>query len=101
MFDDKQQIMERVKSLPQGTPSPSRRYWCVTCKMLFTLDRPVCPYMPRMCINTPIPVELMPVESSICPVIVLAITLAAIAPPAATLPAPATPKASVLMVDWS
>ncbi len=66
MFDDKQQIMERVKSLPQGTPSPSRRYWCVTCKMLFTLDRPVCPYMPRMCINTPIPVELMPVESSIC-----------------------------------
>ena len=66
MFDDKQKIMERVKSLPQGTPSPSRRYWCVTCKMLFTLDRPVCPYMPKMCINTPIPVELMPVESSIC-----------------------------------
>ena len=66
MFDDKQKIMERVQSLPKGTPSPSGRYWCVTCKMLFTLDRPVCPYMPKMCINTPIPVELLPVESSIC-----------------------------------
>src|SRR5664280_1092255 len=66
MFDNKQMIMERVASLPKGTPSPSGRYWCVTCKMLFALDEPVCPYMPRMCINTPIPVELMPVESSIC-----------------------------------
>ena len=66
MFDNKQRIMERVMSLPKGTPSPSRRYWCVTCKMLFALDEPVCPYMPKMCINTPIPVELLPVESSIC-----------------------------------
>ena len=66
MFDDKQKIMERVKSLPRGTPSPSGRYWCVTCKMLFTLDEPVCPFMPKMCINTPIPVERMPVESAIC-----------------------------------
>jgi hypothetical protein len=66
MFDDKQRIMERVMSLPKGAPSPSRRYWCVTCKMLFALDEPVCPFMPKMCINTPIPVELMPVESSIC-----------------------------------
>ena len=66
MFDDKQKIMEREKRLPKGTPSPSGRYWCVTCKMLFTLDEPVCPFMPKMCINTPIPVELMPVESSIC-----------------------------------
>ena len=66
MFDDKQKIMERVASLPKGTPSPSGRYWCVTCKMLFKLDEPVCPFMPKMCINTPIPVELMPVESSIC-----------------------------------
>ena len=66
MFDDKQRIMERVASLPKGTPSPSHRYWCVTCKMLFAMNEPVCPYMPKMCINTPIPVELMPVESSIC-----------------------------------
>ncbi|MGO8683809.1 MAG: hypothetical protein ACLQUT_04415 [Thermoleophilia bacterium] len=66
MFDNKQKIMERVMGLPKGTPSPSRRYWCVTCKMLFDLDEPVCPFMPKMCINTPIPVELMPVESSIC-----------------------------------
>ena len=65
MFDDKQQIMERVRSLPKGTHSSSGRYWCVTCKMLFSLDEPVCPYMPKMCINTPIPVELMPVESAI------------------------------------
>ena len=65
MFDDKQQIMERVKSLPKGTQSASGRYWCVTCKMLFSLDEPVCPYMPKMCINTPIPVELLPVESAI------------------------------------
>jgi hypothetical protein len=66
MFDNKQKIMERVMSLPKGTPSPSRRYWCVTCKMLFDLDEPVCPFMPKMCINTPIAVEVMPVESSIC-----------------------------------
>jgi hypothetical protein len=65
MFDDKQQIMERVKNLPKGTQSASGRYWCVTCKMLFSLDEPVCPYMPKMCINTPIPVELLPVESAI------------------------------------
>ncbi len=65
MFDDKQQIRERVRSLPKGTHSASGRYWCVTCKMLFTLDEPVCPYMPKMCINTPIPVELLPVESAI------------------------------------
>jgi hypothetical protein len=65
MFDDKQKIMERVASLPKGTASASGRYWCVTCKMLFSLDEPVCPYMPKMCINTPIPVELLPVESAI------------------------------------
>ena len=65
MFDDKQRIMERVASLPIGTPSPSGRYWCVTCKMLFAIDQPVCPYMTKMCINTPIAVELMPLESSI------------------------------------
>ncbi len=66
MFDHKKRVMERVAGLPKGAPSLAGRYWCVTCKMLFAIDRPVCPYMPKMCINTPIPVELMPVESSIC-----------------------------------
>jgi hypothetical protein len=66
MFENREKIMERVRGLPKGTLSPSGRYWCVTCKMLFRIDQPVCPYMPKMCINTPIPMELMPVESSIC-----------------------------------
>jgi hypothetical protein len=66
MSDNKQRIMARVAGLPEGTSSPSGRHWCVTCKMLFAIDRPVCPYMPKMCVNTPIPIELMPVESSIC-----------------------------------
>jgi hypothetical protein len=65
MFDNRQRIMERVARLPKGTTSPSGRCWCVTCKMLFAMDEPVCPYMPRMCINTPIPVEFMPLESAI------------------------------------
>ncbi len=65
MFDERQKIMERVAALPKGMSSPSGRYWCVTCKMLFSLDEPVCPYMPKMCINTPIPVELLRVESAI------------------------------------
>jgi len=65
MFDNKQKVMERVAAMPAGSASASGRYWCVTCKMLFSLDRPVCPYMPKMCINTPIPVEFLPVESSI------------------------------------
>ena len=65
MFDNKQKIMERVAGLPKGAKSESGRYWCVTCKMLFDMEEPVCPYMPKMCINTPIPVELLPLESSI------------------------------------
>ena len=65
MFDNKQKIMERVQTLPKGTRSATGRYWCVTCKMLFNLEEPVCPYMPKMCVNTPVPVELMPAESSI------------------------------------
>lgn len=66
MFDNKEKLMQKVMSLPKGSLSPSRRYWCVTCKMLFNIDQPVCPYMPKMCINTPIPIEVMPLESSIC-----------------------------------
>ncbi len=43
--------------LPKGATSPSGRYWCAMCKKMFELDEPVCPYMPTMCVNTPIPVE--------------------------------------------
>lgn len=66
MFANKEKFMQKVGSLPKGSLSPSRRYWCLTCKMLFSIDQPVCPYMPKMCINTPIPIEVMPLESSIC-----------------------------------
>ncbi|MDQ7798147.1 MAG: hypothetical protein RDU76_04275 [Candidatus Edwardsbacteria bacterium] len=66
MFDNKEKLMQKVASLPKGSLSPSRRYWCLTCKMLFSIDHPVCPYMPKMCINTPIPIEVMPLESSLC-----------------------------------
>lgn len=66
MFDNKERLMQKVMSLPKGSVSPSKRYWCVTCKMLFNIEQPVCPYMPKMCINTPIPIEVMPLESSIC-----------------------------------
>lgn len=66
MFDNQEKLMQKVATLPKGSLSPSRRYWCLTCKMLFSIDHPVCPYMPKMCINTPIPIEVMPLESSIC-----------------------------------
>ncbi len=64
MFDRKKQLMERIRSLPAGSPSPSGRYWCVTCKKLFRLDAPVCPYMTAMCVNTPIAIENFPPEST-------------------------------------
>lgn len=64
MFKNKQKVMEKVSSLPKGEKSESGRYWCVTCKKLFELDEPVCPYMPRVCINTPIAVENLSPEST-------------------------------------
>jgi hypothetical protein len=42
MFDNKKRVMERVAGLPKGTPSPSGRYWCVTC-----------PLMSQKCMATP------------------------------------------------
>ena len=60
-----QMIKERVQQMPAGMYSDSNKYWCVTCKLLFNLDKPVCPYMPQMCINTPIPVEEMGPESTV------------------------------------
>ncbi|MBS3772863.1 MAG: hypothetical protein KGY55_01530 [Candidatus Thermoplasmatota archaeon] len=64
MFGSKEKVMEKVKGLPSGEPSPSGRYWCVTCKKLFELDGPRCPYMPKMCLNTPIAVENLQPEST-------------------------------------
>lgn len=64
MFGNKEMIVNKVKELPPGEPSPSGRYWCVTCKKLFKLDEPQCPYMPKMCVNTPIAVETLPPEST-------------------------------------
>jgi len=66
MFDNKEKLVQKVASLPKGSLSPSRRYWCLTCKMLFNIDQPVCPCMFKMCINTPIPIEVMSLDSSIC-----------------------------------
>jgi hypothetical protein len=64
MFDRQKKIIERIQILPKGSPSPSGRYWCVTCKKMFHLDGPTCPYMTKMCINTPIAVENLPPEGS-------------------------------------
>jgi len=64
MFKNKEKIIEKVKNLPKGEKSESGRYWCVTCKKLFELDEPVCPYMPKVCLNSPIAVENLPPEST-------------------------------------
>ncbi len=59
-----QMIKSKIDSLPQGSVSPSRHYWCVTCKKFFVLDKPECPYMSGMCVNTPIAVENFAPEST-------------------------------------
>ena len=59
-----QMIKEKLNSLPEGSISESNHYWCVTCKKFFVLDKPVCPYMTGMCINTPIAVENFAPEST-------------------------------------
>jgi hypothetical protein len=64
MFKNKDRIIARVAGMPRGEVSPSNHYWCVTCKMLFDIDRPICPYMPKVCINTPIPVEVIAPETT-------------------------------------
>lgn len=64
MFKNKEKIIEKVKSLPKGSKSPSGKYWCVTCKKLFELDEPVCPYMPKVCLNSPIAIENISPEST-------------------------------------
>ena len=57
-------IKNKINSLPEGTISESNHYWCVTCKKFFVLDKPVCPYMTGMCVNTPIAVENLAPEST-------------------------------------
>ena len=59
-----QRIKHKIDSLPQGSPSKSNHYWCVTCKKFFVLDKPECPYMTGMCVNTPIAIENLPPENT-------------------------------------
>ena len=59
-----QMIKNKINSLPEGSLSESNHYWCVTCKKFFVLDKPECPYMTGMCINTPIAVENLAPEST-------------------------------------
>ncbi|KXA89492.1 hypothetical protein AKJ62_03060 [candidate division MSBL1 archaeon SCGC-AAA259D14] len=65
MFKNQGKIIEKVKSLPEGSKSPSGKYWCVTCKKLFELEQPVCPYMPKVCLNSPIAIENIAPESTL------------------------------------
>ncbi|MHA1891888.1 MAG: hypothetical protein ACTSYS_12920 [Promethearchaeota archaeon] len=57
--------MNLIKELPGGRPSPSGRYWCLTCKKMFVLDEPRCPYMTKMCVNTPIAIEEIAPETTL------------------------------------
>ncbi len=59
-----QMIKNKIDSLPDGSLSKSKHYWCVTCKKFFVLDKPECPYMTGMCVNTPIAVENLAPEST-------------------------------------
>lgn len=57
-------IKNKINSLPEGSISDSNHYWCVTCKKFFVLNKPECPYMTGMCVNTPIAVENLAPEST-------------------------------------
>jgi hypothetical protein len=57
-------MAEMLKQLPAGIASPSGRYWCSMCKKMFELAEPVCPYMPSMCVNTPLAIETVPPGST-------------------------------------
>jgi DNA-directed RNA polymerase subunit RPC12/RpoP len=59
-----QMIREKINSLASGSKSSSNHYWCVTCKKFFVLDKPECPYMSGMCVNTPVAVENLAPEST-------------------------------------
>ncbi len=57
-------MMAMLRDMPKGLVSPSGHYWCAMCKKMFVLNQPVCPYMPTMCVNTPIPIETLPPGST-------------------------------------
>jgi hypothetical protein len=57
-------MAEMIKQLPAGIASPSGHYWCAMCKKMFELAEPVCPYMPSMCVNTPVAIETVPPGST-------------------------------------
>ena len=59
-----QMIKNKINSLPEGSVSETNHYWCITCKKFFVLDKPECPYMTGMCVNTPIAVENFAPEST-------------------------------------
>jgi len=64
MYDRRQKIIEKIQTLPKGSASDSGRYWCVTCKKLFKMEQPICPYMTAMCVNSPIALEKFVPEST-------------------------------------
>jgi DNA-directed RNA polymerase subunit RPC12/RpoP len=64
MNERREKIAQKINTLPKGSLSPSKKYWCVTCKKFFILDNPVCPFMTKMCVNTPIAIENFNPESS-------------------------------------
>ncbi len=53
-----------LKAMPPGIKSPSGHYWCAMCKKMFEMEEATCPYMPIMCVNTPIAIEALPPGSS-------------------------------------
>jgi hypothetical protein len=57
-------MMAMLKAMPPGIKSPSGRYWCAMCKKMFEMEDATCPYMPSMCVNTPIAIESLPPGSA-------------------------------------
>ncbi|HEY6003300.1 MAG TPA: hypothetical protein VIV57_10540 [Anaeromyxobacter sp.] len=57
-------MMAMLQAMPRGIQSPSGRYWCAMCKKMFELEDATCPYMPSMCVNTPIAIESLPPGSA-------------------------------------
>jgi len=57
-------MMAMLKAMPPGIKSPSGHYWCAMCKKMFEMEDATCPYMPTMCVNTPIAIETLPPGST-------------------------------------
>jgi DNA-directed RNA polymerase subunit RPC12/RpoP len=58
------EMMAMLQAMPPGITSPSGRYWCAMCKKMFETEDATCPYMPTMCVNTPIAIETLPPGSA-------------------------------------